>query len=437
MPYGPREAVSRDLLLDRAWRYISTIPGAVSRQNGSGVTSNVARILIVAFGLSREDAATLLRQWNHTCKPPWSEQELQRKLDWAEKLPGPRGDLAARTFRSTVDEEIAELDGTEFTVTARARPTLVAATGDVAPAATADCPAQAAGHDGTALMEKAPASPPPPDPRDSDPWAKPLYCPTPRQIMLQARAGSMMKTMPCGCHQRGKCFACMHNAKRQKILGYRELEQDLPGVHGITTWHVFRVLRPFEPGKDWFNKTVGRYLGGPHIQVVSGVYSIVFSSVPPPSRFGPAEQLDLAAARARYEAAVAASTGKGRFVTMSRALTFPQPEDTRTGAYKNCGYLDPARTGKQLEAIARANGVRMERAAVPERLQRRFLPGMQYIFQFPADYTDADRQDFCDQLRDGCPSAQVRFGDLWPPICRNRQHGVATDCTSSAFAVDV
>jgi putative DNA primase/helicase len=53
-------------------------------------------VLIQGFGLSIDQARPLLRDWNRRCEPPWSERELEHKLQDAAAAAGdrPRGYLA-------------------------------------------------------------------------------------------------------------------------------------------------------------------------------------------------------------------------------------------------------------------------------------------------------------------------------------------------------
>ncbi len=85
-PPSPRPLASGGAsAFDRARKYLSTIPGAVSRSGGSAHTFMVAQRLVRGFSLPAADALALMRDWNMTCSPPWSERELVRKVDQAEK----------------------------------------------------------------------------------------------------------------------------------------------------------------------------------------------------------------------------------------------------------------------------------------------------------------------------------------------------------------
>jgi replicative DNA helicase len=80
-------------VMDRARRYIARIPGAVSGDGGHRITFRTACVLVCGFGLEPHKALRLLAEWNHTCKPMWSERELWHKVTDAEKQPGERNYL--------------------------------------------------------------------------------------------------------------------------------------------------------------------------------------------------------------------------------------------------------------------------------------------------------------------------------------------------------
>jgi hypothetical protein len=65
-------------------RYIGRIEPAVSGQLGHRQTFFVARALVHGFALSKEAALPFLQEYNQRCEPPWSEEELEHKLDSAD-----------------------------------------------------------------------------------------------------------------------------------------------------------------------------------------------------------------------------------------------------------------------------------------------------------------------------------------------------------------
>lgn len=65
--------------------YLEKAEGAVAGSGGHSNTFRIACVLVEGFGLSREDAIGLMSEWNHKCQPPWSERELEKKVDDAIK----------------------------------------------------------------------------------------------------------------------------------------------------------------------------------------------------------------------------------------------------------------------------------------------------------------------------------------------------------------
>ncbi len=67
-------------VIERARRYVAKCPSAVSGQAGHDATYHVACVLVNGFALGELDALSLLREWNQSCLPPWSEAELVHKV---------------------------------------------------------------------------------------------------------------------------------------------------------------------------------------------------------------------------------------------------------------------------------------------------------------------------------------------------------------------
>lgn len=81
---------STTAVVDRARKYVSKMPPAISGQHGHDTTFHVACVLILGFGLSELEALPVIVEWNTTCNPPWSEYDLKRKLTEANKQLGER-----------------------------------------------------------------------------------------------------------------------------------------------------------------------------------------------------------------------------------------------------------------------------------------------------------------------------------------------------------
>jgi len=69
--------------IDRARAWLRNTPGAVAGQNGHGATFAVATALVHGFELSKNEAETLLHEYNAKCLPPWKPNELAHKLTQA------------------------------------------------------------------------------------------------------------------------------------------------------------------------------------------------------------------------------------------------------------------------------------------------------------------------------------------------------------------
>src|ERR1017187_3065575 len=66
--------------LERARAYVATMPAAISGQDGHGATWKVA-IALKGFRLTQGEAMGLMREYNTRCEPPWSENDLEHKLE--------------------------------------------------------------------------------------------------------------------------------------------------------------------------------------------------------------------------------------------------------------------------------------------------------------------------------------------------------------------
>lgn len=84
---------SDDAVLDRARKYVDKMDAAVSGDGGHNKTFAVACVLVKGFELSSSDALDVLREYNQRCDPPWSERELQHKIDSATRAKGASGYL--------------------------------------------------------------------------------------------------------------------------------------------------------------------------------------------------------------------------------------------------------------------------------------------------------------------------------------------------------
>ena len=101
-----RSADDEHKVAERAAKYISRMPVAISGQGGDNATFKVACRLILGFDLDQETAFEVISEWNLACEPPWSEYRLRRNLERADKQPGERGYLR--------DEPLDKTDNVPF-----------------------------------------------------------------------------------------------------------------------------------------------------------------------------------------------------------------------------------------------------------------------------------------------------------------------------------
>lgn len=80
-------------VIERARSYLAKLPPAISGQGGHNAAFHAACVLVLGFGLHKDAAMHLLREWNQLCQPPWTERELEHKVNDATKQPGERNYL--------------------------------------------------------------------------------------------------------------------------------------------------------------------------------------------------------------------------------------------------------------------------------------------------------------------------------------------------------
>ncbi len=79
---------SCDTVLKRAAAYLDAMPPAISGQSGHNATYAAATAMVHGFDLDSDAAFGLLRdRYNSRCQPPWSEKELQHKVEDAAGKP--------------------------------------------------------------------------------------------------------------------------------------------------------------------------------------------------------------------------------------------------------------------------------------------------------------------------------------------------------------
>src|SRR5690606_42129642 len=87
-----REAPARAVMpprdpsaFQRARRYMWAHPPAVSGQHGHTTPFILAIRLLRDFALTDAEAYAILTEYNTRCVPPWTERELQHKLNQAKR----------------------------------------------------------------------------------------------------------------------------------------------------------------------------------------------------------------------------------------------------------------------------------------------------------------------------------------------------------------
>jgi replicative DNA helicase len=98
-PVRPKDDVptfdwkSDHAVIERARKYLAKLPPAISGQGGHPATFHAACCMVCGFGLTEDQAMMLMREYNASCSPQWSEKELLHKVRSAAQQPGPKGDL--------------------------------------------------------------------------------------------------------------------------------------------------------------------------------------------------------------------------------------------------------------------------------------------------------------------------------------------------------
>jgi hypothetical protein len=78
-------------ITERARRYVAKMPEAISGQHGHSTMFSVACVLTQGFDLNMGDARMLLEEYNATLTEPFSQKELEHKLQGAAKKESTKG----------------------------------------------------------------------------------------------------------------------------------------------------------------------------------------------------------------------------------------------------------------------------------------------------------------------------------------------------------
>lgn len=103
-------------VVERARKYVDTMPPAIQGQGGSDATFAVAKKLVHDFDLSQGEAMSIMQDYNARCSPPWNDKDLAHKLDNAAKCNRStkgRGELAEASrpdYRAQKHHEVANME---------------------------------------------------------------------------------------------------------------------------------------------------------------------------------------------------------------------------------------------------------------------------------------------------------------------------------------
>ena len=78
-------------IIERARRYVSKMPEAISGQHGHNTMFSVACALVQGFSLDTANARILLAEYNTTLTEPFNEREVDHKLQGATKAQSTKG----------------------------------------------------------------------------------------------------------------------------------------------------------------------------------------------------------------------------------------------------------------------------------------------------------------------------------------------------------
>ena len=95
-----RKQISEDERMTRALQWLAKHEPAIEGDHGDDRTFRTCGMVARGFDLNEEQAFTVLKDWNATCRPPWSRESLQRKIKQAiEHSNVRRGSLLERKLR--------------------------------------------------------------------------------------------------------------------------------------------------------------------------------------------------------------------------------------------------------------------------------------------------------------------------------------------------
>lgn len=92
-PRTPTYVIDPGERVRRAMSYVGKMPESISGQGGHNAAFAAARVIVHGFELDGADARAVFDSFNQRCDPPWSDTEIEHKLQQARDKPSshPRG----------------------------------------------------------------------------------------------------------------------------------------------------------------------------------------------------------------------------------------------------------------------------------------------------------------------------------------------------------
>lgn len=115
--------------IEQARAQIAKLPLAVSGQRGHDATFRVACCLVHGFALGPDDALKLMHEYNARLSEPWTDAELEHKLDDAAKAGhrDPKGHLLRSHLPYKALRGVPQTPGVRWPIVRRDPPTLPSA----------------------------------------------------------------------------------------------------------------------------------------------------------------------------------------------------------------------------------------------------------------------------------------------------------------------
>lgn len=98
-------------IIEQAQSYLAACPPAVTGFSGHNTAFHIINEILNGFGLSKSDTLTAIYDWNLRCQPPWSDGELNHKIEAAESsnYDKPKGWRASGNNRQNIIQKTAKI----------------------------------------------------------------------------------------------------------------------------------------------------------------------------------------------------------------------------------------------------------------------------------------------------------------------------------------